>query len=209
MKTFEGVMGFLLLFTAIYLIGLFDGEVVLPMITFLGFIALGVWQYGIYGTLQCSRISRVASALILVVIVLSGYFVTFHFLYADKGISEKEVKDFTVARLLENRDAGRISVVNFTAEWCPNCKLVENMTLRNEEVAGALGANHIEYMVADITISNPAAEKLMSLFRSRSIPLLAVVPPGKGFRRPIILRDIFTRQDLLKALESATDEIEK
>ena len=88
-------------------------------------------------------------------------------------------------------------------DWCPNCKLVEKVTLQSEQVAGALNDPAVDFMVADITGKNPDAERMMRLFKSQAIPLLAIVPPGEDFTRPIILRDIYSEQDVMKALETA------
>jgi hypothetical protein len=43
----------------------------------------------------------------------------------------------------------------------------------------------------------------MLLFQSQSIPLLAIVPPGESFNSPIILRDIYSGNDVLKAIKMA------
>jgi Thiol:disulfide interchange protein len=179
------------------------------MIAFLGFLTVGFWQYGRYGAIYQSIIKRAVSSIILIIIIISGYFVSFHYLYSEKNSTNISGHDFSVQRLLENKDTGRISVIEFTAEWCPNCRLVEKITLHTDKVATSLRDGSIDFMVADITSSNPVAEKLMLLFRSRSIPLLAIVPPGESFNRPIILRDIYSENDVLKAIEMARAGIKR
>jgi thiol:disulfide interchange protein DsbD len=202
-KTFEQIMAFLLIFTVIYLLGIFDTSSLLPMIAFLGFLTVGFWQYGRHGAIYQSIIKRAVSCIILIIIIIMGYFISFHYLYSEKNSTKISSHDFNVQRLLENRDAGRISVIEFTADWCPNCRLVEKITLHTDKIATVLQDNSIDFMKADITGSNQTAEKLMSLFRSQSIPLLAIVPPGEPFNKPIILRDIYSATDVLKAIDMA------
>jgi thiol:disulfide interchange protein len=203
LRTFEQIMAFMLMFTVIYLLSVFDTAFLLPMIAFLGFMAVGFWQYGRYGAMYQSAINRAVSFIILVIIIVSGYFISFHYLYSEKITAEISAHGFSVERLLENKSAGKTSVIEFTADWCPNCRLVEKITLHTDKVAAALRDSSIDFMKADITGRNPAAEKLMLLFQSQSIPLLAIVPPGESFNRPIILRDIYSGNDVLKAIKMA------
>lgn len=208
MKAFESIMGFLLVFTTIYLLGLLESDMVMPSIIFLGFIAMGLWQYGEYGAIHRSRLSRRVSIFMLVVIISSGYLFSFRFIYGESSGEEIEKSRFSISRLIKNRDNEKISVINFTAEWCPNCKLVESVTINSKAVVETLGTESIDYMVADITTRNPPAERLMELFGSKSIPLLAVVPPGSGFITPIILRDIYSSRELLDALSEAKEQVQ-
>lgn len=201
--TFERIMAFILVFTAIYLIGILDEASVMPMVTLLGFIAFGFWQFGRYGSIGQAGAKRVVSAMALAGIVVAGYFISFDYLYAGKKAAAVTKNSFSAGRLIKNRDSGKISVIEFTADWCPNCKLVEKVTLQSEQVAGALNDPAVDFMVADITGKNPDAERMMRLFKSQAIPLLAIVPPGEDFTRPIILRDIYSEQDVMKALETA------
>ena len=202
-KVFEGIMFFLLMFTVVYLLSVFDRESVVPMVLFLTTTALGLWQYGIFANPARSRLSRALSTLALAAIIAGGYLLSFHFLYNQEEISRTETKPFSVQRIHANWREGRVSVVNFTAAWCPNCKLVEHTALRDSGVEQALSAAGVDYMVADITKANPDAEWMMKKLGSHSIPLLAVMPAGDGFTSPILLRDIYSAGDVRKALDMA------
>jgi thiol:disulfide interchange protein len=202
-KTFEQVMAFLLMFTVIYLIGVFDESSRLPAIAFMGFIAVGFWQYGRFGSIVQTRMRRLASFIVLIGIVAAGYFISFDYLYAERGVYKIPASDVSIERVLENRDSGRISMIDFTAEWCPNCRLVEKTSLYTRSVSSAVKADGVDFMKADVTDANPTAERLLLLFNSRSIPLLVVIPPGGSFVKPIVLRDIYTEGDVLKALKMA------
>jgi thiol:disulfide interchange protein len=207
--TFEKVMAFFLVFTVVYLIGVLDNASTMPMIAFLGFIALGFWQYGIYGSPVQAPWKRLTSIIALIGIIVTGYLVSFEYLYSTKKESPLSKNQFSVERFLGNRDSAKISVIEFTADWCPNCKLVDKATLQSDRVVSALRAPSVDFMVADITGKNGSAERLMQLFKSQAIPLLAIVPPGEGFSRPIILRDIYSEEDVLKALHTARGDKEK
>jgi thiol:disulfide interchange protein len=203
LKTFEEGMAFLLVFTTIYLLNIFDTGSKMAALTFLAFIGVGFWQYGRYGSLIHGKITRFISSALLVVIIIAGYLFSFHYLYLEHEPEKIVQNDFTIHRVFENRKAGRISMIEFTADWCPNCKLVEKISLHTRAVASAVRDGNIDFMKADITRKNPAAEKLLLMFHNQSIPLLSVIPPGEQFENPVILRDIYSEEDVLNAIDIA------
>jgi thiol:disulfide interchange protein len=205
-RTFENIMGFFLIFTVVYLLNILKPESLMPMMTFLAFIAMGFWQYGRYGSLDKKKPVRRASLLLLLLLIISGYSFSFKYLFAQSSEKMINFNVFSTHDLKKNRDAGKISIVKFTADWCPNCKLVEKLSLETEKVAERVNSNNIDVMAADITHSNPPAKELLLKLNSRSIPFLAVFPGGKGFSSPICLRDIYSEDDVLKAIEKAREK---
>lgn len=202
-KNFEQTMGFILIFTAIYLMMILDPGSLKQMILFMGILSAGLWQFGVYGAIYQKSIVRFYSTLVLAVLILGGYFFSFHYFFEEEKIEIIAGSNLTLERLLENKKKGKISMVKFTADWCPNCKLVEKVTLEKPEIIESIRKNNIDFIIADITRENPSAEKLLSMMQSKSIPILAILPPGNGFTKPIILRDIYTRKDVLDAVRIA------
>ncbi len=205
--TLERIMGFLLLGTVIYLIGILEDTYIVPTLWFIFFLLAAFWQYGKYGSIMMQRKKRIASTIAVVVIVVLGAFVSYGFI--KSGVEEYrllEDQSFSPDRLIANRDAGKISVVEFTADWCPNCKLVERTSLRTAGVAKLMKEAGIDFFVADLTRQNRSAEKLLRDLGSRAIPFLAVFPPGKAFERPICLRDIYSESDVIESLRQAVKE---
>jgi suppressor for copper-sensitivity B len=69
---------------------------------------------------------------------------------------------------------GQIVVVDFTAEWCLNCKVIEATVLNPQPVKGKLLASHVVPLVADLTSTKaPGWDKLKELGRT-GIPYLAI-----------------------------------
>lgn len=202
MNHFEKAMGFLLLFTVVYLAGILDETYRMGLLLFLVFIAAGLWQYGTFGTVDKERWKRALSIAILSVTAAAGYYLSFNYFFTE-GVYSHERLVFSAERLLENRDRGIITVVEFTADWCPNCSLVEKVALEKDEVERLFARDDIEFMIADITRKNRDAESLMAGLGSKSIPLLAVFPPGEAFSRPFCLRDIYTAGDVVSAVMRA------
>ncbi len=206
-EVFEEVMGFLLMLTAIYLVWVSDLSFRMNLVFFLFFVALGFWQYGRFGSLDRGRVSRILSEIMLVVILAGGYFVSFNFM--EKKADAAVKAPFSMVRVLANRDNGIISVIDFTADWCPNCKLVEKTVLEDERILRLFSRDDIDFMVADITVANPEAEALMHNMGSSSIPYLAIIPPGEGFKTPACVRDIYSVRNVIEGINYSEKFIKK
>jgi len=208
MNHFEKVMGFLLMFTVVYLLGILDNYSKVRFVLFLLFLSIALWQFGTFGSLDKERRKRIVSFTVMIAIVATGYFLSFSCLN-DREVFPGEKISFDTERILKNRGDGIISVVEFTADWCPNCSFVEKVALKNERVQKLFGENDIEFIVADLTRKNPEAEALLNRLGGKSIPFLAVFPPGEDFISPVCLRDIYSADDVVNAVGIAEKSILK
>jgi thiol:disulfide interchange protein DsbD len=202
MNRFEKAMGFLLMFTVVYLLSILDNSGRMGMILFLLFLSIGLWQFGEFGSLDRDRWKRVVSFTMLLAVAVMGYVLSFKYFFNER-VSVHERLEFSTERILKNRDIGIITVVEFTAEWCPNCSLVEKLALEKDEVQNLFARDDIEFMVADITMKNIPAESFMNRLGSKSIPMLAIMPPGEGFNSPFCLRDIYSAEDVVLNVKNA------
>ncbi len=206
MNTFETVIGLLLLGTCVYLIGILEQRLIVPTLWFLLFTGIAFWQYGKFGSLIKPKKSRIISKIAAILIIIAGYSASYNYFCARKDGTEflnSDKKNFSLDILFKNREDGKISIVDFTADWCPNCKFVERTSLYTEKVAGSIKRNNIDLLTADLTRENPEASELLTRLGSRSIPFLAVFPAGSKFYEPACLRDIYSEKDVLKAIEMA------
>lgn len=94
-------------------------------------------------------------------------------------------------------------IVEFTADWCPTCKVLERTTLAAPNLLPILDQYSVTPVRVDMTFKNEAHQELLKALNSASIPMLAVFPEGPGASRPVILRDIYTVTDLHLALRQA------
>lgn len=197
----ERVMGFLLIFTVIYLINVVDSEARMPLLLFLVFLAMGLYQYGRYGLIAAGRVGRWIPLALLVIIIVSGYWFSFGYIYGDEKGETLPVVPYTEERLFENREKGVISMVKFTADWCPNCRIVERRALNRSRTIEKIESEDVDFLTADITRTNIPAERLLNKTGLYSIPVLMIFPPGEDFKKPLVLRDIYSMNDVLTALD--------
>jgi thiol:disulfide interchange protein len=206
LKTFETLIGLFLLGTCVYLVGILEQRLIMPTLWFLLFTGIAFWQYGKFGSIIKPKKSRIFSRIAAVLIIIAGYFSSYNYFYAGKESYEfmnSDKLNFSMDILFKNKENKKNSIIDFTADWCPNCKLVEKTSLYTRKVAMSLKQNNIELLTADLTRENPEASALLTKLGSRSIPFLAVFPAGKNFFEPICLRDLYSEKDVLKAIDLA------
>jgi thiol:disulfide interchange protein len=106
---------------------------------------------------------------------------------------------FNTAILTEARRQNRIVVVDWTADWCLNCKLVEATVLETETVSEQFKKKNVILLRADLTGENAPAKALNAKLKGQSIPVLAIFDPANP-TRPHMLRDLYTTSEVLSAL---------
>ncbi len=94
----------------------------------------------------------------------------------------------------------KVVVMDFTADWCLNCKALEAAVLHRPEIVALLGESGVVPMKVDLTADNQAGNDKLRELNWVGIPLLAVFGPGLG--EPIKL-DTYTVQVVKDAVARA------
>ena len=107
-------------------------------------------------------------------------------------------RDFLQASL----DNGQIVVLDFTAEWCLNCKALEAAVLSKDPVKPELLSADVVPMVADLTsLSAPGWEFLNDELGQTGIPFLAIFAPGQD--APVWVSNAYSSGQVLEGIEMA------
>ena len=91
-------------------------------------------------------------------------------------------------------------VMDFTAEWCLNCKVLEESVLHDQRITSLLSQEHIVAMKVDITGNNPAGKAKLKAVGSLTVPLLVIFAPDGN---PVYKSDFYTVDQVLGAVEKA------
>lgn len=111
--------------------------------------------------------------------------------------------DYSPEALAAALDQGNIVVLDFTAEWCLNCKTLEATVLSRDPVKAQLIGGGVVPMVADLTsTSAPGWDTLRALGRT-GIPLLAVYSPEGGADTPVWTANAYGPGQVVAAIEEA------
>jgi len=92
--------------------------------------------------------------------------------------------------------------VDFTADWCPTCKVLEATVLTNDNIAHWKKEYGIAFIKVDMTERDPEAEALLRALGSMSIPTAALFTIGEESGSPLVLRDLYTKSQLENILKS-------
>ena len=93
-------------------------------------------------------------------------------------------------------------VLEFTAEWCLNCKALEKTVLADPDVVAALAQANVVPMKVDLTGNNDEGNAMLNQVGRHQIPLLVVFAPDGT---EVFKGDFYTVQQVLDAINKATD----
>ncbi len=192
----ERLAGFFLMGTALYLLSILPERLRLPALVTLLICAVGAWLWGLRPTLASPRLRLLAGVLALLLpLAAAGR----HLMPEPSAVAWQ---DFTLQRMAATLGRKPI-LLEFTADWCPTCKVLERTVLTPERLDGLQRRYGPVLLRADLTRPDPAAEALLRDLGSVSIPLLALFPAGPDAASPLVLRDAYTAAQL----EAAAKEL--
>jgi thiol:disulfide interchange protein DsbD len=96
----------------------------------------------------------------------------------------------------------KIIVMDFTAEWCLNCKALEQGVLHHPKIVTLLAREDILPMKVDITGNNPTGKAKLRNVGNLTIPLLIIYSPTG---EQIFKSDFYTVDQLYNAITEISD----
>ena len=191
----EQFLGFLLLGTVAYLVSLLPVGILPRVIAALVVAAFGGWVWGksTYLTFAKCILMRFAAAALVTAACMWPLM---------PEPVDTVWQSYTPAALAESLGT-RPVLVDFTADWCPTCKVLEATTLSDANVRAWQRKYDLVVFRVDLTRDNPDGQTLLRALNSASIPVIAIFPTGEMARHPLVLRDIVTKGQVEKALVAA------
>jgi thiol:disulfide interchange protein DsbD len=98
------------------------------------------------------------------------------------------------------RAAGRPVFVDFTADWCPNCKANKRTSIEIPSVRQKLKDIDAVTLIGDYTLEDPAIGAELQRFGRAGVPLVLVYPKDPT-KPPIVLPALLTPKIVLDALD--------
>ena len=199
MDTFKNLMGFVLLGTVVFLFSFMDRDYLVPTFAMMVGLWAACWWIGrtsLTETLGRKLLAWGQGGAFAAVVT----FMAFTWLVPHSSIIPWQ--PFSEGELARLKQSGNTVLVEFTADWCLTCKLNLVSAIETDEVRAAIKDNNIVPLLADYTKGSPEIKDALASLESKSIPLLAIFPADRP-NKPIVLRDLITKQQLLNAIQQA------
>ena len=111
---------------------------------------------------------------------------------------------WTAESFAKARKDGHVVVLDFTAEWCLNCKFLKATVLNRDPVRSLLAEDDVVAFTVDLTsTSAPGWDFLRDELGQTGIPLLAIYSPGKEIPWQ---SNAYTGQQVVSAVRAAREQ---
>jgi thiol:disulfide interchange protein DsbD len=205
-EVIKQVMGLLMLAAAAYFIGvgfsgMFQQEGAPPSRMYLWVATACVAGAGLWLAWRTIRIAKKTTP--RVVFTLIGLGIATSAVIIGNRLTEDGPIDweyYTPEILQEKLAEGDVVVIEFTAEWCLNCKFLESTVLHSSRVVEALEPEDVTPIKVDLTGNNVSGNALLYEFGGLRIPLLIIMGPDgeEDFRG-----DFYTVDQVLTAIKKS------
>ena len=199
MDTFKQFMGFLLLATVVYLFNAMPARYFVPTLALLVGLWFACWWIGRTALTAPWHAKAAAWCGGSAVAVLVGLF-AFTVLVQEPTIPWQP---FSPEALERARADGKTVMVDFTANWCPNCKTNSKFAIETKAVGELIQANGVVPLLADWTDESPIIKKALNDLGCNSIPQLAIWPAQPSAKKVIVLSDLLRESQVLDGLNEA------
>ena len=205
METFKKTMGFCLLLAVVWILYFVPLEKLLPTVTLLFALWYVCWLFGEQQlTGRVKKRNYIISPMALGLVILFSYQIpgvpnpyTLESAMRTRiyGHQGKHWQPYSKSAFDSAQSSGRMVIVDFTADWCVNCKVLEATVLQSETVLTLLDEKQVVSLMGDCTRKGEALELLMQLGPFQ-VPTLAIFDPANPME-PRVYRGFYTQKTLM------------
>jgi len=208
MNTFKELMGFVLLATALYLLGILRHQIspaeMIQVLLFLLILGFLLWSYGKTAspTAEGKRKWIILGIFIILSVSAAGRLLVF-----ENGPNTQQTatiregwEEFSEEKLKNYRQADEPVLVVFSAKWCTVCKLNEQTVLHTEQADRLFHSENVNILYGDYTNKDPIIEKWIRSYGRAGVPVYAYYPAGGEYT---LLPEVLTFQILKNQITSS------
>jgi thiol:disulfide interchange protein DsbD len=194
METFRKILGLPMLLTAFWLYWVFGQQVTEEGSQAFAFALLVVvfasWLFGCFAQLQNSTKQKSFASIVMVgALLFAGYF-AFSAEKQRKQSHDNLWQEWSQERLEAELNAGNTVFIDFTADWCITCQVIDKTVLSLDKTQKLFKDNNIVLLKADWTLYDENITKALDSYGRKGVPLYVI--HKKGNPQGIILPQIIT-----------------
>jgi thiol:disulfide interchange protein len=196
MELFKQTIGFVLLVIAVKLIAALPVDRRVNVLYFAVALGFCVWMWGGWVSFAAPASRRWAVRIIAVVLAVAAGFI---FLPAPKP-SLINWQKYDSAVIKQAQDSNKPVLMDFTADWCLNCVVVDKKVYARKDIADLIKQKGVLAIKADTTVSDyPATIALKEIYNEPGVPVNILLVPGQN--EPKRWRGLSFGDELKTALE--------
>ncbi len=210
-------MAFLLFGTAVWLLGVlataYGVDAAIKTTWFLLALGLVCWIFGLLATEKdpwSKRLKRLAP--LALAAALFGWWILEFPAGGSASAANPAAKggshlikwvNFDEKKVTAMQAAGKHVFIDFTADWCMNCKANERLVIETEATKKIVDELKIVTVKADNTRHDPVIQKWLKRFGRAGVPMYIILPPCGEGKDSVLLPEILTPEVLHSALKKA------
>jgi thiol:disulfide interchange protein DsbD len=198
METLQKIIGLLMLGACVWLYSILMAETEPQKVIKLMWLTIGI--AGVSWLLETSKYfsantwKKIAT---LVAIYLASGFLIAGIMEQEKVIlSTLKWEPFSFEKLNQLKTEKKFVLLNFTADWCLNCKFNEEI-LSSKEIETLFAEKEVVCMKLDWTNRNNEIASTLSLFGATTVPLSVFFTP---YDEPVIVSGILSKDKIKKII---------
>lgn len=193
-------IGFAMLAFSAYLMALFPSGWFVPLLYFCLLVGFCIWLGGYVVNAATPVAKRYIVRIVALVLIIVG---SVMLAQATKASGGAAGTDDWYGRLEEHQQQGKTVIVKFTANWCKNCSTLDKLIYKKAAFQNKLAETGAELVIADWSDPDLKIDEMLRQYGQQSLPF-ATVFPGADADNPILLRDFYTLDETLDALDEAS-----
>ncbi|MDD5010910.1 MAG: cytochrome c biogenesis protein CcdA [Phycisphaerae bacterium] len=200
MELFKHATGFILLAIGVKLLEAIPPVKIINVLYYSIVLAVCIWMWSVCVNYSTPAVKKWIIRLIAVGLATFLGFV----LLAEKEKGLIDWKPYDANVIASAQQNNQPILMEFTADWCLSCKILEKTVYSNKQVADLIKQKGVLAIKADTTgYDYPAAKAMKEIYNEPAVPVSVLLLPGK--EEPIKLRGNLIKSELMKNLQSLTD----